>query len=119
MNSFEKFKEEKVPPGKCFYGSTKEKKIDNDGKISDGHVSVKDYLMCGKIWDRFDMKTMGDYHHHYFKKDALLLADISEKFIGTCLKLYGLDPCHFLDKNYNIFSTTRFNHTMIFFKLIN
>ena len=37
---------------------------------------------------------MGDYHDHYFKKDVLLLADVFEKFIGTCLKYYGLDPSH-------------------------
>ena len=37
---------------------------------------------------------MGDYHDHYFKKDELLLA-IFEKFIDTCLKCYGLDPCHY------------------------
>ena len=37
---------------------------------------------------------MGDYHDHYFKKDVLLFADVFEKFIDTCLKYYGLDPCH-------------------------
>ena len=58
-------------------------------------MSVKDCLMCEKIWDKFDMKNMGDYHDHYLKKDVLLLADIFEKFIGTCLKFYGLDPCHY------------------------
>ena len=68
MNSFEKFKEEELPAGKCFNSSTKERKIDNDGKISDGHVIVKYYLMCEKIWDRFDMKNMGDYNNHYLKK---------------------------------------------------
>ena len=51
--------------------------------------------MREKIWDKFEMKTMGDYHDHYLKKDVLLLADVFEKFIGTCLKFYGLDPCHF------------------------
>ena len=41
------------------------------------------------------MKDMGDYHNHYLKKDVLLLADVFEKFIDTCLKFYGLDPCHY------------------------
>ena len=35
-----------------FYSSTRERKIDNDGEMSDGHVSVKKYLMCKKIWDK-------------------------------------------------------------------
>ena len=38
---------------------------------------------------------MGDYHDHYLKKDVLLLADVFEKFIDTCLKYYKLDPCHY------------------------
>ena len=38
---------------------------------------------------------MGDYQDHYLKKDALLLADVYEKFIDICLKYYGLDPCHY------------------------
>ena len=42
------------------------------------------------------MKNMGDYHNHYVKKDVLLSVDIFEKFIATCQKFYGLDPCHYL-----------------------
>ena len=38
---------------------------------------------------------MGDYHNHYLKQDVLLLADVFEKFIDTCLKFYKLDPCHY------------------------
>ena len=66
----------------------KKGKIDIDGKISDGHGSIKDYLMCEKIWDKFEMKNMGNYHDGYLKKDVLLLADVFEKFIGTYLKFY-------------------------------
>ena len=38
---------------------------------------------------------MGDYHDHYLKKNVLLLANVFEKFIGTCSKFYKLDPCHY------------------------
>ena len=34
----------------------------------------------------FNMKSMGDYHDHYFKKDVFLSADVFEKFIDRCLK---------------------------------
>ena len=95
MNSFEKFNEEKLPARKQFFSSTKKRKIDNDGKISDGYICIKDYLSCEEIWDKFKMKNMGDYHDPYLKKDVLLLADVFEKFIVTCLKFYGLDPCHY------------------------
>ena len=41
------------------------------------------------------MNTMGGYHHLYLKTDVLLLADVFEKFINTCLEHYGLNPCHY------------------------
>ena len=95
MNSFERFNEEKLPTKKFFYSSVKDRKIGDDGKISDNHIDVNDYLAFKKTWDKFKVKNMGDYHDHYLKKDVLLLADVFEKFIDTCLKYYGLDPCHY------------------------
>ena len=87
-----------MPARKYFFSSTKKGKIgdddDDDDKRSDGQISFKDYLTCEKIWDKFEMKNMGDYHDHYLKKDVLQLADVFEKFISVCLKYYGLDPCH-------------------------
>ena len=38
---------------------------------------------------------MGDYHDQYLIKDLLLSIDVFERFIETCLKYYGLDPCHY------------------------
>ena len=61
MKCLKRFNEEKLPARKHFYSSIKDGKIGDDGKISDGQVSIKDYLMCEKIWDKFKMKNMGDY----------------------------------------------------------
>ena len=41
------------------------------------------------------MKNMGDYDDHFLKKDVFLLDDVFEKLIGTCLKFYKLNPCHY------------------------
>ena len=49
MNSFERFNEEKLPARKYFYSSTKDGKIGDYGKISDGQINVKDYLMCENL----------------------------------------------------------------------
>ena len=68
MNSFKRFNEEKLCARKYFFCSIKKGKTDEDGEISDGHVSIEDYLMCEKICDKFEMKNMGDYHDHYIKK---------------------------------------------------
>ena len=43
------------------------------------------------------MDTFEDFHNHYLKKDVLLLADVFEKFISTCLKFYELDSCHYFN----------------------
>ena len=94
MNGFERFNEEKLTARKYFYNCIKDGKIGDGGKISYVDISVKEHLTCEKTWDKFEMKSMGDYHDHYLKKDVLLLADVFEKFIDTCLKYYGLDPCH-------------------------
>ena len=94
MNSFDRFNEKKLPARKYFFSSIKIEKIGDDSTKSDDHIRFKDYLTCEKIWDKFGMKYMGDYQDHYLKKDALLLADVFEKFIDTCLKFHGIDPCY-------------------------
>ena len=79
MNSFKRFDDDKLSARKYFFSSTKKGKIDNDGKISDGHISIKDYMTCEKIWNMLNIKNMGDYHDHYFTiilylKDFLVFA---------------------------------------------
>ena len=77
MDSFKKFFEDKCPDRcKCF-SSLKE------------CVSEKNYSHTINVWNTFKMNTMADYHDLYLKTDVLLLADVFEKFINTCLKYYG------------------------------
>ena len=66
MNTIERLNEGRLCARKYFFCSTKKRKIDEDGKISDVHIGIEDYLMCEKIWDKFKMKNMGDYHDHFF-----------------------------------------------------
>ena len=85
INSFKRFNEKKLPDKECFYSSVKNKTTGDNGEKLDGHISDENYVMCKKIWNRFNMKNMGDYHDHYLEKDVLLLADIFGRFISTCL----------------------------------
>ena len=49
-----------------------------------------------KVWDVFEIKTLGEYHDLYIKIDTLLLADMFEDFRNKCLEIYELDPIYFV-----------------------
>ena len=68
MTDFKKFKEQ-LPSKEKFYSSLTGKKISN-----------KEYDYVLKVWKRFEMKTMKDYHDLYLKRDVLLLAHDFENY---------------------------------------
>ena len=68
MNDFEKFKEQLTSKEK-FYSLLTGKKI-----------SDKEYERVLKVLNKFEMKTMKNYHNLYLKCDVLLLADVIEHF---------------------------------------
>ena len=88
MNSFEKFSENELFDRFKFFSSVKNK-----------HISEKKYLHAADVWNAFKMSTMGDYHDLYLKTDVLLLTDVLERFINTCLEYYELDPCHYFSRS--------------------
>ena len=75
----------KVLPDKCEFFSY----------LRDKCISKEEYDRAINIWNVFKIKTLGEYHDLYLKTDVLLLADVFEKFIKTCLEYYKLDPCHY------------------------
>ena len=48
------------------------------------------------MFKKFQLKNLGEYHDLYVQSDTLLLADVFENFRNMCIKVYELDPAHFL-----------------------
>ena len=60
-----------------------------------GCISFINYLHAINVGNVFKMNAVGGYHDLYLKTGILLLTDVFEKFINTCLDFYGLEPCHY------------------------
>ena len=84
IDSFARFDECELPSRDKFYSSLKGKGITDE-----------DYSRAKNVWNKFGIKSLGEYHDLYLKTDVLLLRDVFEKFIDVCLEYYGLDPCHY------------------------
>ena len=59
-----------------FFNSTKKVKIDNDGKLSDGHISIKDYWLV-KRYGLCLIKKYGWLSWSLFKKRHIKLDVVS------------------------------------------
>ena len=78
MDSFKMFSNKQLPDISKFLSSLK-----------DESISKKDYVHDIVIWNMLKEKTIGDYHDPYLKIDVLILVDVFEKFINTCVEYYG------------------------------
>ena len=84
MDRFEKFDQTELPTREQFYSI-----------LNDRHITNGEYDHARKVWNTFNIKTMGEYHDLYLKNDVPLLADVFENFRKTCLQYYKLDSCHY------------------------
>ena len=85
MDSWKRFKDESLPDKESFYS-----------KLNNEHITDKGYAHAQKVWDKFRIKNLGEYHDLYVLSDTLLLEDVFENFRDKCIETYELDPAHFL-----------------------
>ena len=85
MDNWERFEETSLPNKESFYSNLNMENIDDI-----------DYRHGNNVFKRFKLKHLVEYHDLYVQSNTLLLAYIFENFRNTCLKVYELDPAHFL-----------------------
>ena len=85
MDNWERFNETSLPNKESFYSNLNMENIDDI-----------DYRHGNNVFKRFKLKNLRECHDLYVQSDTLLLADVFENFRKTCLKVYELDPVHFL-----------------------
>ena len=81
MDFLDKLNETQLPPKEVFFS-----------KLTGESISEKDYEHAQKVWSKFEMKTLRDYHNLYNKSDVLQFCDVFENFRDVCKKNYDLDP---------------------------
>ena len=61
MDDFDKFNEEKLPDKSSFYSS-----------FNKEDISESDYRHAKKVFNKFNIKNLGEYHDLYVQNDTLL-----------------------------------------------
>ena len=85
MDSWQRFDETSFPDKEAFYSN-----------LNMEDITDVDYRHGKKVFEYLINKNLGDYHDLYVQSDTLLLADVFGNFRNTCIKVYELDPAHFL-----------------------
>ena len=85
MDSWQKFDETSLPDKEAFYSN-----------LNMEDITDVDYRHGKTVFEYLINKNLGDYHDLYVQSDTSLLADVFENFRNMCIKVYELDPAHFL-----------------------
>ena len=85
MDSCERFDETSLPDKETVYNS-----------LNMEDITDVDYQHANKVFMKFKLKNLGEYHDLYVQSDTLLLAYIFENFRSICSEVCELDSTHFL-----------------------
>ena len=85
MVNWERFDEISLPDKESFYSNL---------DIED--ITDVDYKHAKRLFKSLNNKNLRYYHDLYAQSDKLLFADVFENFRHMCIKVYELDPAHFL-----------------------
>ena len=85
MDCWERFNETSLPYKKAFYSEL---------YLED--ITDEDYTYAQKVFEKFNLKNLSDYHDLYAQSDTLLLEDVFESFRNKCIEINELNPAHFL-----------------------
>ena len=85
MDNWETFDEKLWPNKEAFYSN-----------LNMEDIKDTDYTHANKVFKEFRIKHLGEYHDLYVQSETLLLADVFENFRNMYIKVYELDPAHFL-----------------------
>ena len=85
MDSWERLDETSLPDKGTFYSS-----------LNMEDITDVDHRYAKRVFKNLNNKSLGDYHDLYAQSDTLLLSNVFENFRNMCIKVYELDPAHFL-----------------------
>ena len=85
MDSWERFNEISLPDKEALYIN-----------LNMEDITDVDYRHAKRVFKNLSNKNVGDYHDLYVQSDTILLVDFFENFRNMCIKVYELDPAHFL-----------------------
>ena len=90
MDSWERFNETSLPDKEAFYSN-----------VNREDITDVDHRHAKRVFNEAAPKTLsnkylGNCHGLYVQSDTSLLADVFGNFINMCIKVYELDPAHFL-----------------------
>ncbi|XP_064467558.1 uncharacterized protein LOC135378445 [Ornithodoros turicata] len=85
VTSFERYDEPCLPSRDQFFN-----------QLNGSEVSEEDYRHAQNVFEKFQLKSLGEYSDLYLLTDALLLADVFQNFRIWALETHKIEPLHFV-----------------------